>query len=589
MAGFACMTLWLIFVIIYRGDSMAVSQELLDFIISPDTVDFVARKSDYFLDFVQNHPEIVVTQTLSGRYVVGYVDKKNTNLLMEVLGTGFISVMSTVLGTLARSMLEASGIIQVQNQPYLDLQGRGVLIGFVDTGIDYTQDVFIYEDGTSKIQYIFDQTAVGEPPEGFFIGKEYTNEQINEALRSDDPYSIVPQRDNSGHGTFLASVAAGRKTNDFLGAAPDTEIIAVKLRKARPYYLEQYCVPEDQNDAFESSAVMVGVEYILKKARELNRPVVICLGIGTNFGSHDGYSIFEEYLSGISNLKGVCLCVAAGNESQQRHHMQGAISSQDETQNIDLRIGSNAGNVCISIWNSVSDRLSVSVRSPSGELVSRVPARAKYETTVKLVLEPTEINIQYHFPLEGSGGQLTFVRIINATPGIWTITMHGDIVLDGTFHAWLPLTGFVCPSVEFLSATPYYTVTVPSTSIGVICCGAYDSSNNSLYLKSSWGPSRASLMLPDLVAPGVEVSGYFPYGHGASSGTSISAAITAGACALLLQWGIVEENDVSLSTYQIRAYLIRGCVRSEAMKYPNPQWGYGALNLIQTFSLMREL
>lgn len=568
---------------------MPISQELYDFINAPTTLDFVARKSEYFMDFVDRHPEIVLTQTLLGRYVIGYIDIEYFDTLIDVMGTGVISVMSSVLGTLDRPALEASGIIQVHNQPYLDLKGRDVLIGFVDTGIDYTLDTFIYEDGTSKIQYIYDQTAVGEPPEGFFIGVEYDNQQINEALRSDDPFSIVPQRDNSGHGTFLASVAAGKDEGDFIGAAPAAEIIAVKLKRARPFYLNQYCVPEDQQDAFESSAVMVGIEYILTKARELNRPVVICLGIGTNFGSHDGYSIFEEYLSGIATFKGVCVCVAAGNESQERHHTQGIINMPGESQNIDLRIGSRAGNVCLSIWNSVSDRFSVSVRSPSGELISRIPAKAGTEFNSRLVLEPTQINVQYHFPLEGSGGQLTFLRIINSTPGIWTITLHGDIVLDGTYHAWLPLTGFVCPTVEFLSSTPYYTVTVPSTAVGIICCGAYDSVKNSLYLRSSWGPTRISLMAPDLVAPGVDIGGYFPYGFGAASGTSAATAVTAGACALLLQWGVVEGNDVALSTYQIRAYLIRGCVRSDAIVYPNEQWGYGALNLMQTFSLMREL
>jgi subtilisin family serine protease len=96
-------------------------------------------------------------------------------------------------------------------------------------------------------------------------------------------------------------------------------------------------------------------------------------------------------------------------------------------------------------------------------------------------------------------------------------------------------------------------------------------------------------MAPDLVAPGVDVGGFYPSGHGIMSGTSVAAAITTGASALLLQWGIVNKNDITLSTYQIRAYLIRGCNRSEGIKYPNPQTGYGALNLIQTFQFMREV
>jgi subtilisin family serine protease len=94
---------------------------------------------------------------------------------------------------------------------------------------------------------------------------------------------------------------------------------------------------------------------------------------------------------------------------------------------------------------------------------------------------------------------------------------------------------------------------------------------------------------PDFTAPGVDVGGVYPTGYGKMSGTSVAAAITAGAGALLLQWGIVNQNDISMSTYHIRAYLIRGCSRSETIVYPNQQWGYGSLNLLQTFSRMREV
>lgn len=537
--------------------------------------------------FVRNNPDVILTQTLGGRYIVGYVNVNNFGSVIRNLGSSFISSAPIVLGTLQH--LDAAGITQVQQQPYLDLSGRGVLIGFVDTGIDYTQQVFRYEDGTSKIQFIYDQTIQGRPPEGFYIGTEYTNAEINEALMSENPYEIVPHRDISGHGTFLASVAAARRTENYSGAAPDAEIIAVKLRKARPYYLQRYLVPDDVEDVFGSTAVMVGVEYILGKARELGRPVAICIGIGSNFGTHDGFSIYEEYLSSVSNIRGVCLCLAAGNESQARHHMEGVISAKGEQQNIDIKIGPEGGDAYITILNEASDKFSVSVRSPTGELLGRFPAIPDREIESSLILERARVTVAYYFPLEGSGGQMTVVRLIDATPGIWTINVFGDIVLRGTFHAWLPLTGFVSPETEFLSASPYTTITVPATVIGGICCGAYDSDNNILYSQSSWGPTRAPFMAPDLVAPGVGVTGYYPSGPGGMTGTSVAAAIVTGAAALLLQWGIVNGNDVAISTYQIRAYMIRGCTRSEGTVYPNPQSGYGTLNLIQTFQFMREV
>jgi len=558
-------------------------------IYSSDTVDFVLRQNAFVDQLLKNNPSVFTTQLLAGRYIVCYTDTKTFNSLIDRFGSSFISYISLVLGLLDRTSLAVTGIMQVHQQPYLDLRGKGVLLGFVDTGIDYTKSAFRYEDGSSRIQFIYDQTVTGPPPAGFYVGTEYTNEQINQALQAEDPYQIVPQRDENGHGTFLASVAAGNDPGNLLGAAPESELIVVKLREARPFYRNWFAVPPEQEYAYESTAIMVGVEYIIKKARQLNRPVVICIGVGTNFGAHDGFSIFEEYLSNIANLRGVCVCTAAGNESQARHHMQGLIAEKGATQNIDLKVGENAGNVILGIWSTISDKISVSVRSPTGELMARVPSKPGATSRSNLILEKSAVQVEYYFPYESTGSQLSSVNIYNATPGIWTITVYGDIILNGTFHAWLPLTGFVSPTVEFLSATPYYTVVCPSTMFGSISCGAYDSTTGSLFSDSSWGPTRLDRMAPDLVAPGVEVGGVYPSGPGIMSGTSVASAITAGACALMMQWGIIEKNDVALSTYQIRAYLIRGCNRSPTMIYPNTQWGYGTLNLIQTFSLMREL
>lgn len=569
---------------------MNLDPALVEFIDDPDTLDFIMQQSEVLMGFLKDNPNILLTQTLLGRYVIAYTNRNNMNSIIQNLGGSYASMIPFVMGLLDTESLEEAGIIEVQQQPYLDLKGRGVLIGFVDTGIDYTKDIFKYEDGTSKIQYIFDQTARGNTPQGFFIGTEYTNAQINEALKAKNPYDIVPQKDTVGHGTFLASIAAGREDGaGFIGAAPDAELIVVKLKKARPYYLERYLVPPEQENVYESSAVMVGIEYILTKARELNRPVVICLGVGTNLGSHDGFSILEQYLSEVAGLRGVCVCAAAGNENQAGHHMQNVLPAIGAEQNIDIRVGDNAGNIYLSIWSSASDRISVAVRSPTGELISRVPARSGTYYETKLVLEEAGVTIAYYFPVEGSGSQMTIVKLYDATPGIWTVIVHGDIILNGTYHAWLPLTGFVSPSVEFLTPTPNTTVVVPATAFGIISCGAYNASTESLYIRSSWGPTRAPSQAPDLVAPGVNVGGIYPAGYGTMDGTSVSNAITAGACALLLQWGIVNGNDVAMSTYQARAYLIRGCTRNENIKYPNPQWGYGSLNLMQTFRLMRQV
>jgi len=560
-----------------------------DFIYSPDTVDFVVRQDEYLADYINKNPDILLTQVLSGGYVIGYANVNIFNDILTRFGQSIFSSLPIVLGTLDRLSLDAAGITQTHELAYNNLKGRGVLVGIVDTGVDYTQDIFRYGDGTSKIQFIFDQSVSGVPPEGFYYGTEYTNVQINEAFNAENPYDIVPQQDTSGHGTFLASIAAGREIGDFEGAAPDAELIVVKLKKARPFYLDLYSVPAEQENAFESSDIMVGVQYILEKARKLGRPVAICIGLGSNLGSHDGSMLIAEYFSYVSKIKGVCICIAAGNESQARHHMQGFISVKGETADVDVTVGSDAGNVDISIWNKAVDRFSVSVRSPAGESFGRFFPLPGQINEARTILEKTGVRVVYYFPTEGAGNQLTRVRLIDATPGVWTIKVTGDIVLIGSFHAWLPLTGFVSPNVEFLSASPYHTITVPAPFIGSICCGAYDSRNNNLYYNSSWGPTLIPTMSPDLVAPGVDVGGFYPGGYGTMTGTSVAAAIITGACALFLQWGIIDGNDVSLSTNQIRTYLIRGCNRNDFDTYPNYKWGYGSLNVLKSFRLIRGI
>jgi subtilisin family serine protease len=566
------------------------SEELMEFLNDPDTVDFVFRTNEFVILDIENIPLFRFTRVLSDRYVIAYASRNDIDEIRDLLGTNYFFSRSIVLGLLDREALEASGIRQVQEQSFLSLTGRGVLIGLIDTGIDYTNPAFIYEDGTTKIVSIYDMgDTTGPSPEGFYLGTEYTRDQINEALRSDDPYSIVRQRDTSGHGTFLASIMASREPGEYIGAAPDAEIVAVKLKRARPFYLEYYMIPEDQENAFESSAVMLGVEYVLEQARRLNRPVAICLGIGTNQSTHDGYSIIEQYLEQIATISGVCVCTAVGNESQARHHMRGNISETGAIATIDINCNELGSNIFTNIISPVSDRISVSIQSPSGEVVGRVPAKSGTLLTTSLIFEKSRISVEYYYPVTGSSGQITIVKIQGATPGIWSIRVHGDIITNGRFDAYLPLTGLGSPGVEFLAPDPYYTTVVPSTAISTITVGAYNSIENSLYVNSSWGPTLLPLNAPDLVAPGVMVGGIYPTGTGTMTGTSVAAAITTGASALMLQWGIIEGNNLAISTYQIKGYFIRGCERSEFETYPNFQWGYGKLDLFNSFNLMREL
>jgi len=548
----------------------------------------IVRNNIAVENYLREHPFARIGKVLSGGYIIIYVPEDKVDTIAQEIGIAPTSSYPLVVGLMGKEALDISGITQVQQQPFLNLTGRGVLLGFIDTGIDYTKEAFRYEDDTSKVQFIWDQTADGPAPSGYPFGTEYTNDQINQALKSPDPFSIVGQRDTVGHGTFLASVAAGREKGEYMGAAPDAELIVVKLRKAGSFFQNYFLVPESQENVFETGSVMMGIEYILDKAVQLNRPVAICISVGTNLSGHDGFNIFEEYISRISHRPGVTICCAAGDEGNARHHTQGTIAKTGDIQKIQISVGENAGSFLQSIWNNASDRISIAVTSPTGEVVGRIPAKNGTFFTERLILERSTVKVGYYFPIEGSGSQLTSVRIIDATPGIWTISIYGDIIIDGRYHAWLPITGFVHPSVAYLSPSPNTTVVVPAAATGDITVGAYNSLDKSLYAASSWGPNRLMVSLPDLTAPGVEVMGTTITGHGRMEGTSVAAAVTSGACALLLQWGIVERNEPTLNTYLARAYLIRGCDRDPGLEYPNYQWGYGRLNLINTFNSLRR-
>jgi subtilisin family serine protease len=284
---------------------------LEDFILSNYTASVIIRRNDFSNPLLENNSYIRRGKTLNGNYMIVYA---TINVLEDVLHDSKIFNKSLVLGLLSQIDLESAGVASVHQQPYLSLRGEGALVGFVDTGIDFTKTAFIWENGESKIKYIWDQTVQGNPPADYGYGTEFTSEQINTALNSPEPQTIVPHFDNDGHGTFLASVAASRESGMYLGVAPDAEILVVKLKSASLYYRERFLSPPYENTNYESADLMLGIDYLITKAKELGRPLAICIGIGTAQSGHDGFNIMEDYITGISYQRGLAICCAAGNE-----------------------------------------------------------------------------------------------------------------------------------------------------------------------------------------------------------------------------------------------------------------------------------
>ncbi len=556
---------------------------LEEFVKLPTTVDFQVINTRRFREYIQDKPYIRVGTQLENNYAVVYANEKYIQKLLVDLGSDFLSFYPKIMSPLDIQSNEASGISQVLNQPFLDLTGYGVIIGIVDTGIDYTDKVFQFEDGTSKILSIWDQSIDGERSDGLYFGSTYSQEQINEAIHSDSPFRIVPSTDEDGHGTFLASVAAGNHSGEYIGAAPNANIIAVKLKRARDYYINRYLLSYDNPNLYESSDYLLGIKYIIDKAVEFKMPAVICIGMGSNSSAHDGNTLFEDYISFVSQRAGYAFITAAGNESNAKHHTQGKISN-GSVENISIRVGEQGASFSVVIFGPAFDKVSLGVISPTGETIPRTPFKSGLEYSEKLVFEDTTVYIKYFKDINNN----LIVGFRNATAGIWDIKIFGDNIIDGKYWAWLPITGQVSDSVEFLKPIPEYTIVYPATAVRSITCGAYNSSDGSLSVSSSWGPTRVPQISPDFAAPGVNIKGIFPTGYGTMTGTSAAAAVTAGAAALLMEWGIIKNNMPTINGDLIKNLFISGCVRDENITYPNNKWGYGRLNLYNTFASVRE-
>ncbi|TCK98457.1 subtilase family protein [Natranaerovirga hydrolytica] len=501
-----------------------------------------------------------------------------------------IEIIPKLLGPYGSYSLERSGILVLHTHPYIPLTGKGVLIGFVDSGIDYTHPAFVNEDNTSKIASIWDQTInTGVLPINFRYGSEYTQEDINKALNSDNPYAIVPSIDETGHGTFLAGVAAGRYIDDgpFVGAAPEAEIIMVKTKPAKKVIREFYLIKEDAI-VYQDNDIIMGIQYLMQQASLLEKPLVICLGIGTNQGSHDGSSILETYIDRIGTTFGYTVVVPSGNEAYLGHHSKGMYLEGEPFQDVEIYSGQNERGFTVEIWPKSPDYFSVGILSPTGEYVDQIPPWRGRTREYYFWLERSRVEIDYLTLEARTGDQLIVIRFIEPTEGLWTIRLFSEIVILGNYNIWIDRKGWINPDTRFLSPSAESTVTVPGTARAAITVGAYDPYDSSLYINSGRGPTRDGTLKPEIVAPGVNVMGPIVNGDlGVMTGTSVASAQVAGAAALLLEWGIVIGYNPKMNTKTVKNLLIRGANRRDPFGYPNNQWGYGSLNLENAFKILR--
>ncbi|MDF2589914.1 MAG: hypothetical protein K0S41_3755 [Anaerocolumna sp.] len=484
---------------------------------------------------------------------------------------------------------EALGLVKLRNIPRMDFKGEQVLLGFVDSGIDYNNTVFKYSDNTTRIVSIWDQTIENmEASEDIFnYGTEYSREVINTAIISEDPYSIVPSKDELGHGTMLAGIAGGSESEEFQGVAPLTEFVVVKLKPAKTYLRNYFGIPENAT-CFQEDDIMFGIMYLLKKAILLNRPIAICIGLGTSQGPHDGNLPLSTFISWHGGFNGRAFLAAAGNEGNSRHHYFGTIAGNNPNDLFELNVGADEKAFSMELWGYAPYIYSIDIQSPSGEYIPRIIARYGESREIKFLFDNTTVFVDHLIVEAVTGDPMILIRFMAPAPGLWKFKVYCSATVDVNYHVWLPITGFITENTFFPNSNPDTTITSSGNALFVTTVTAYDSATNSVYLSSSRGYTRYNVVKPNVAAPGVNIMTPRPMNQFISaSGTSIATAYATGIAAILLEWGIVKGNYYSISSLQIQRFLIRGAMTDPQNIYPNNIWGYGKINIYNTFLSFR--
>ncbi|OQA15141.1 MAG: PII-type proteinase precursor [Firmicutes bacterium ADurb.Bin356] len=511
-------------------------------------------------------------ELLSERYAIITLRQSEIPLLNDYSEIEHIELPKELTFVLQQALM-ASCISPVQDEALFGLTGRGVIVGIIDSGIDYTHPDFQNDDGSSRILSIWDQTGTGVPPAGFSEGAEYSEAQINAALASGTPFEHVPEMDALGHGTAVAGVAAGngRASRGRInkGAATEASLIAVRLgrRGQRAFAL--------------TTEIMRALKYIVDKAEQLNMPVAINLSYGTNDGSHSGDSLFETYITDLAQRWKTAIIAASGNEAVEAHHYAGRLQTNEEVAIIFSTTG-GLSSFYLTLWKDFADEFTVELILPNGMTTGPMTYEGGSRT---FTFFDRVVFVDFGQPSHYSVQQNIFFRveaIEGALPaGQWQLRIKAGNIVDGSFNIWLPITEEVTRNTAFASPSVETTLTLPSTAFKVISVGAYNSLLNSIASFSGRGYTNTQVSIkPDLVAPGVDIlAPKRNGGYDVFTGTSIAAPFVTGAAALMMQWGIVEGRDPFLYGERVKAFLRRGANRQKGIEYPNPYWGYGTLCL----------
>lgn len=510
------------------------------------------------LDMIKRS-ETTVFEPLSMGYAIAYIKESELDAFSRNEQVIFIEKPKNLL--LNRQLsVAASCMLSVKNPP-LSLTGRGVFVAVIDTGIDIFHPDFIDHDGNTKIYELWDQTVSGTPPTPFVNGNVYTREKINAVLRSENGRQTFESRDNSGHGTHVASICVGRN-----GVAPEAELIVVKLGDTKTQGFPR------------TTQLMTALQYVVDTAVREKKPLAVNISYGHNYGDHRGNSLLETFVSQIAGQWKCSICIGTGNEGNSGRHKQGKIETKMEE--ILFDIAPFEQNLNMQIWKNFVDKYRIELISPQGVIRKIIDQQGKaqyvYGNTNVFVYNghPTPYNVRQEIyfsfiPMEG--------KYIES--GQWKLRISPIDIRNGEYQMWLPVSAGSNQQTRFLEPDKVFTLTIPSTAENVISVGAYDVRYQAYADFSGRGDQKFCVDKPDLVAPGIGILAAAP-GGGESilSGTSMATPFVTGSAALLMEWGLVRENDPYLYGERLKAYLHMGARQMNGFRdYPNDEIGYGRL------------
>lgn len=562
---------------IFRQDNLGLLKKVPKAALSKINI------SNYILETVQENLDVAIISSDSTENLTSFVS--NLGGSYEALGYGFGIANIPVDRIVDLALNEEIQYIEAPKSMYITgaeanrascvpqvkssygVEGEGVLIGFIDTGIDYTHQAFRNEDGTTRIEYIYDLS------EG---GVLYDSNIINEALRSQDPFSIVSSIDTAGHGTHVAGIACGGGRIDplYYGVAPKSSIAMVKIARS------EFAL---------STQMMRAIKFLMDRSKERNIPLVINVSLSTNDGAHNGNSLLEQYISTVATIERVTIVIAAGNEGAAAHHIGGIL---DEPNEVSFNVSPDERKVIINLYKSLLTRISLEIVSPrgigTGEIyIAEGIMEGRIGDSMYQIYDsgPKPFDISGEIGIVLSGVSQFF------TPGQWRIIIRRTNEYKGTFDMWLPIAEGLNVATRFLSPTINNTLGIPATVSNVVSVGSYNSLTNTISPFSGRGREYLGQYIkPDMVAPGENIYSAIPNGgFDRKSGTSMATPNVSGICALMMSWGIVKGNDPYLYGERLKYYLAMGARRNRRdIEYPDPAWGYGEVCAYESFNLTEQ-